>query len=79
MTEVIVQPDTSRPLPQPERHWCPGCWAEMSAGSAGKCAKCLGEFDDVWAGGMVRQFWDAQRPTPRRCDFVYHGRTVEEA
>lgn len=75
---MIAQPDTSRPLPQPERHWCPGCWAEMSAGSTGKCAACVGSSDSVWLGGTVHFFHDHMRAPPPMSDYRYHGRTDDE-
>lgn len=74
---MIAQPDTSRPLPQPERHWCHGCWAEMSPGSTGKCQPCLdwlsrGPSDDE-ANSWHRLFPHDWAAPIRAADRQYHG------
>lgn len=65
---------TAEPAPAvAAKHWCPGCWVEMPAGSPGKCRACVGPADSVWDGGMVHFFHDEGRPLPPMSDYRYHG------
>lgn len=71
-----IRPEQTRSGPnKPEPHWCSGCWAEMPAGSTGKCPACTRadlEFCVLRGGGPVH-FADGDDAPVLAADRQYHG------